>query len=1154
MSLELASAYVQIIPSLKGAASTIQKELGGAADSAGDSMSKSLTSKVGAGFTGIAKVAGAAIATVGAAVGGLAVSGGINRALAIDDATAKLRALGYTSKEVTGVMDTSLQAVKGTAFGLGDSVKLAAQLLASGVKPGQDLGRALSVTADMAAVAGVSLDNLTPVMGEMAGKGRMYTQDLMQLASRGLPVFAWLAESMGVTQEKLREMVSKGKVSFEDFQKAVEQHVGGAAKNTDSFNASLSNVKAALGRLGAEAATPSLAILKDQFDKAIPAIDSVTASLKPLINEGFAKLATHAAKIDLSTVVGHLSNLGNMAAPIAGVATGLATLGGLNPILSHLGLSLSPVVAGVGAFLLASKDGRAIIGSLAESAKNLIGPLGNIAKQAGTLSTDLLSRLAPAVQAIGTKLGEVASSGLTIFGRGLAAATPVIGPIVTGVGALATVLTKIPTPVLTAVAAMVGLHAVGVKLSPVFDSVKKSIMEQVAANRAMSDAMGGMSQKAIATQVAVSALGSGIKVLGAAMKTALISTGIGLAVAAVTAGISAIVNKIGEAKRTQQEWQQSVLDLAGTIRAAGGELSQTQWADHWIRQFDDAKKAGNDWSLSLATIGDDWGRVLEVLSSGDMGAQVRLLENWQQKLGDLKTKLAAATPVAQEYSTMTIGYGQNINAAASTITGLTQGQNQYTQAMVAATTSTDDGNNATRAQIAAYENLIDAIDPNIRKIQEAQAVYESTLTATQRYARAVSDLAAALDEAKAAQDRLNGVEVTQLEAKIRAEEATMRAEKAVRAHTEAVKQHGADSIEATTTQWEATRAVLAAADASGEYGNAIAYADGNTIQATRTTAESRTKIAEWSETLGLGTEVVEELTNKTLNYSKGLQANSADTQTNAKANDEAARKFIEGMAQSKLAAEQKANAVQNTMAKTTAYNQTLNATQNELFRTAYQGGMTIDKLVLLAAKAGVAREDFQGLALKAGYSRDQLQGVTDKINAMPARKEIQFQSVGIDAINSQIDNLRHQSITIPVQYSGGGPSAAAAMMRRADGGIVKRFAAGGINTAARIPQIVKGGANILWGEPETGWEAYILGKPSMRLRNLEILEEVAKRFGKQLVPLASGGILGTDNHPPRGVSGAQPGTVVNYYITNPIAEPASVTQNKTLQFAAALGW
>lgn len=88
----------------------------------------------------------------------------------------------------------------------------------------------------------------------------------------------------------------------------------------------------------------------------------------------------------------------------------------------------------------------------------------------------------------------------------------------------------------------------------------------------------------------------------------------------------------------------------------------------------------------------------------------------------------------------------------------------------------------------------------------------------------------------------------------------------------------------------------------------------------------------------------------------------------------------------------------------------------------------------------------------------------------------------------------------------------------ADGGFyangTRAFADGGWGSNgryySRTAQIIPGGANILWGEKETGWEAYISGKPSERDRNLQVLSMAADRLGAAVTPFANGGMAGRD--------------------------------------------
>lgn len=108
-------------------------------------------------------------------------------------------------------------------------------------------------------------------------------------------------------------------------------------------------------------------------------------------------------------------------------------------------------------------------------------------------------------------------------------------------------------------------------------------------------------------------------------------------------------------------------------------------------------------------------------------------------------------------------------------------------------------------------------------------------------------------------------------------------------------------------------------------------------------------------------------------------------------------------------------------------------------------------------------------------------------------------------INGRV--VRTRIVTENVSTYGGLPRADGGFVegrRLASGGVLdaaRRYADGGgvsLTTGQRVPrvsQILSGGMNILWQEPETGWETYISGKPSMRRRNMGIWAETGRRLG-----------------------------------------------------------
>ena len=101
------------------------------------------------------------------------------------------------------------------------------------------------------------------------------------------------------------------------------------------------------------------------------------------------------------------------------------------------------------------------------------------------------------------------------------------------------------------------------------------------------------------------------------------------------------------------------------------------------------------------------------------------------------------------------------------------------------------------------------------------------------------------------------------------------------------------------------------------------------------------------------------------------------------------------------------------------------------------------------------------------------------------------------------ENLSFNAVGSLIGLSGGG------VVEMRDGGVVHQYIAGGIdrlesyaNGGGRenhTAQIAPAGAWRVWAEPETGGEAYIPLAPSKRERSTAILDEVAGRFGYQLV-------------------------------------------------------
>lgn len=467
MAVELGSAYLSIGASTDGFSKDVNKALGNAERDAGRAGKRS-GGALGRGLSTGLKVAGGAIAGVATLVGGLALKGGISRALNIEDAQAKLKGLGHDTKSIETIMDSALASVKGTAFGLGDAATVAASTVAAGVKPGEDLTRTLSLIGDAATIAGTSMGDMGAIFNKVAGTGKVQGEVIAQLGDRGIPILQLLADEMGVSAAEVGKLAAEGKVGFAEFQNAMEAGMGGAAlESGNTFRGSLDNVMAAMGRVGEMFASPVLESLKGVFNDAIPAIDTLGDKLGPVAERFGEWLGPNVAKAS-EAFFGFISSIGSGDSELGGFMALLSPLGavvkGLGPALVPLGEALGTLGASIGEALLpilpalteallsvvtAISPLVPVIGQMLVTAVQAVSPiLAALAPIALMLVEAITPLLPPIVELVQQALPLFASILQTILG----AITPLIAPLSEIVSALLPPLAKVITLVVQAAA------------------------------------------------------------------------------------------------------------------------------------------------------------------------------------------------------------------------------------------------------------------------------------------------------------------------------------------------------------------------------------------------------------------------------------------------------------------------------------------------------------------------------------------------------------------------------------------------------------------------------------------------------------------------------------------------------------------------------
>ncbi|AER47759.1 tail length tape measure protein [Mycobacterium phage Taj] len=212
----------------------------GAASKAGALAGRALGTAFTAAATGI----------IGAA--GVALFKGFDRYKSLDATSHRLAAMGNSAEQVKTIMSDINEVVVGTPIALDEAAKAATQFLAGGVKQGRPLQAALTAIADAAGASGQKFGDLAVIFNQVFNKGKLQAEEMLQLNERGINVQAALQKEFGLTSAEIQKMSKDGTISFGMLVQAIEGQFGGMSKKlADTVDGALSNMNAAVGRVGA---------------------------------------------------------------------------------------------------------------------------------------------------------------------------------------------------------------------------------------------------------------------------------------------------------------------------------------------------------------------------------------------------------------------------------------------------------------------------------------------------------------------------------------------------------------------------------------------------------------------------------------------------------------------------------------------------------------------------------------------------------------------------------------------------------------------------------------------------------------------------------------------------------------------------------------
>lgn len=136
-----------------------------------------------------------------------------------------------------------------TPFGMKDAANAAKQLLAYG-SSAETVTNELRILGDVAAGTSQPIGELVYLYGTLRTQGRAYAVDIRQFAGRGIPIYQELAKVLGVNKNQVNDLVSAGKVGFEQVEQAFKNMTAAGAMFGGLMDAQSKTLQGNLERLG----------------------------------------------------------------------------------------------------------------------------------------------------------------------------------------------------------------------------------------------------------------------------------------------------------------------------------------------------------------------------------------------------------------------------------------------------------------------------------------------------------------------------------------------------------------------------------------------------------------------------------------------------------------------------------------------------------------------------------------------------------------------------------------------------------------------------------------------------------------------------------------------------------------------------------------
>ena len=414
MAIEIATAFVQVVPSMKGVGKAIESAFGSASETAGNTAGI----KAGNGFAGgfgakLGVITGIAQSVAGKAIEAfMGLSGEITSA---SDSAQKfastLNFAGVSERQIKRLTASTQDYADKTVYDLNDIRNTTAQLAANGV-PNYD--RLAEAAGNLNAVAGGSADtfkSVAMVLTQTAGQGKLTTENWNQLSDAIPGASGKIQQALkeaGAYAGNFRDAMADGQITAQEFNDAImslgfTDAAVEAATSASTIEGATGNLEAAFVKLGASvldtakpAITGGMSWIADGVTNAVPVVQAGIEGLIGWFQRLYSKLEENGAitafKSAWDTIRDAIMGVVNMVIdwahmiPPDGLANGIKLVADtLNWFVRH-GKELAPIIIGIGTAFAAVKGYQALNSGL----QALTGTMNTVTTAAKGVSNGIM--------------------------------------------------------------------------------------------------------------------------------------------------------------------------------------------------------------------------------------------------------------------------------------------------------------------------------------------------------------------------------------------------------------------------------------------------------------------------------------------------------------------------------------------------------------------------------------------------------------------------------------------------------------------------------------------------------------------------------------------------------------------------------------------